>query len=230
MKSKPKISLTEQVYQKMLNALSDNRFSPGSKLSEAKIATQMNVSRGPVREALRRLTQCGVLTFKPNVGCFVRTINEQEACELLEIRKRIECLAMEMALGRFDMNKLVPLRQEFLTYKDSDFPDNFENYLAADATFHDLVIEAANGPTITDILSKINTKLRILVWRGRLYGKARFRESRQEHIDILTAIIDGKNSEAVDLLKAHIDNTKKEFFKHEHKTFDHSKKGDMTHL
>lgn len=68
-------------------------FAPGDQINEAQVATQMNVSRGPVREALHRLVQEGLLVGKPNRGVFVRDVTERDIEEIYEAREVIESAA-----------------------------------------------------------------------------------------------------------------------------------------
>jgi DNA-binding GntR family transcriptional regulator len=215
MQGRSNANLSEQVYEKIVTDLINGKLPPGTKLTEGEMATKMKISRAPVREAFQRLAEGGLLTLIPRTCCVVSTISEQEIIALYEIRKRIESLALELAFGRFDMNRLIPLRKEFLAYNESSFPHSFDDYVASDLKFHSLIIETVNVATITDILKRIHIKVEMFRLRGKSYGKARFRSSRKEHIDILNAIVDGKKSEAVNLLELHIENTKKQVLEHE---------------
>lgn len=71
-------------------------FSPGDQVNEAQVATQLNVSRGPVREALHRLVQEGLLLSRPNRGVFVQELTVRDVAEVYEAREVIECAAAEI--------------------------------------------------------------------------------------------------------------------------------------
>lgn len=71
-------------------------FSPGDQVNEAQVAGQMNVSRGPVREALHRLVQEGLLLSRPNRGVFVQELTARDVAEVYEAREVIECAAAEI--------------------------------------------------------------------------------------------------------------------------------------
>lgn len=71
-------------------------FSPGDQINEAQVAGQLNVSRGPVREALHRLVQEGLLLARPNRGVFVQELTIRDVAEVFEAREVIECAAAEI--------------------------------------------------------------------------------------------------------------------------------------
>lgn len=71
-------------------------FRPGDQLNEAQVARQLNVSRGPVREALHRLVQEGLLYARPNRGMFIEELDLRDVAEVYETREVIECAATEI--------------------------------------------------------------------------------------------------------------------------------------
>lgn len=78
----------------------DGSFRPGEQINEAQVANQLEVSRGPVREALQRLVQEGLLISKPNRGVFVRELTPVDIAEIYAAREVIECAAAEVVAGR----------------------------------------------------------------------------------------------------------------------------------
>lgn len=78
-------------------AILTGRFVPGQRLVEAELTTNLGVSRGPVREAFRRLSAEGLIEIVPNRGAVVRRLSMEEALELFEIRTELEALAARRA-------------------------------------------------------------------------------------------------------------------------------------
>jgi DNA-binding GntR family transcriptional regulator len=78
-------------------AIMSGRIVPGQRLVEAELTTNLGVSRGPVREALRRLSAEGLIEIVPNRGAVVRRLSMEEALELFEIRTELEALAVRRA-------------------------------------------------------------------------------------------------------------------------------------
>ncbi|MEE3703957.1 GntR family transcriptional regulator, partial [Pasteurella multocida] len=79
------------IADKLREGIIDGAFSPGDQINEAQVAAQLQVSRGPVREALHRLVQEGLLRSRPNRGVFVQDLTRQDVAEIYASREVIEC-------------------------------------------------------------------------------------------------------------------------------------------
>ncbi|QZY50737.1 GntR family transcriptional regulator [Leucobacter tenebrionis] len=86
------VVIADQLREGIING----SFSPGDQINEAQVAGQLNVSRGPVREALHRLVQEGLLLSRPNRGVFVQELTVRDVAEVFEAREVIECAAAEI--------------------------------------------------------------------------------------------------------------------------------------
>lgn len=84
------------IADKLREGIIDGAFSPGDQINEAQVAAQLQVSRGPVREALHRLVQEGLLLSRPNRGVFVQELTVRDIAEIYESREVIECAAAEI--------------------------------------------------------------------------------------------------------------------------------------
>lgn len=89
----------------------DGRFVPGEALSEATLATEMAISRGPVREALLVLAQQGLVTHSHNYGFSVARFTERDRLEVLQVRLPLETLALQLACARVTGEDLAILEQ-----------------------------------------------------------------------------------------------------------------------
>lgn len=95
--SKPTaVIIADQLRERII----DRSFGPGDQINEAQVAGQLSVSRGPVREALHRLVQEGLLISRPNRGVFVRELTHRDVAEVYEAREVIECAATEHIVSR----------------------------------------------------------------------------------------------------------------------------------
>lgn len=84
------------IADQLRESIIDGAFGPGDQINEAQVASQLNVSRGPVREALHRLVQEGLLLARPNRGVFVQELTVRDVAEVYEAREVIECAAAEI--------------------------------------------------------------------------------------------------------------------------------------
>jgi DNA-binding GntR family transcriptional regulator len=89
-------STAVRIADQLRDGIIDGAFSPGDQINEAQVASQLNVSRGPVREALHRLVQEGLLLARPNRGVFVQDLTERDVAEIYASREVIECAAAEI--------------------------------------------------------------------------------------------------------------------------------------
>ncbi len=93
--SKPTAAI---IADKLREGIIEGAFAPGDQINEAQVAGQLNVSRGPVREALHRLVQEGLLLARPNRGVFVQDLTRRDVAEIYASREVIECAAAEIIL------------------------------------------------------------------------------------------------------------------------------------
>lgn len=100
------VALRETVAEAIRQALLEGRFKPGEDLSEVAIAKEMNVSRGPVREALLILAQQGLITHSQNHGFSVLGFADRDHTEIDEVRLQLETLALTLARANVTANEL----------------------------------------------------------------------------------------------------------------------------
>ena len=111
------VSIRESVGQVVREALYQHRFQAGESLSEAALAAEMGISRGPVREALLVLVQEGLLTHSPNRGFAVVNFTQDDLKEVNEVRVPLETLALTLARPRVsaaDLEKLSERKREMV--------------------------------------------------------------------------------------------------------------------
>ena len=89
------VLIAEQITERII----DGSFPPGEQINEAQVASHLDVSRGPVREALQRLVQEGLLISRPNRGVFVRELTATDVAEIYAAREVIECAAAEIIVA-----------------------------------------------------------------------------------------------------------------------------------
>jgi len=106
-------SLSEKVYQRIYKRIISGTLKGGDKITEASISSSMGISRAPVREALKRLSEDHLVVLVPRSGCFIALLSKEEVEEIYEIRKRLECMALEYAFEKLDINEVRDLKNEF---------------------------------------------------------------------------------------------------------------------
>ena len=184
------VSMRESVGEAVRKALHQRRFRAGEPLSEAGLAAEMGISRGPVREALLVLVQEGLLTHSPNRGFSVVNFTGEDLREINQVRIPLEGTALRLAkpnVSSGDVDRLSELRSEMVkTYKAEDFL----TCSRADMGFHRLIWERTGNGRLSTTL---NTLLAPFFAYGSLYNIGRseltpalLHDEHQAFIDFLT--------------------------------------------
>ena len=131
--------MTATAKEAIRRALYDGRFQPGESLSEAALAKEMGVSRGPVREALLVLSQEGLVVHSPNRGFSVVEFTEQELREVDQVRATLETMALELARGHVEAGDIEQLRLLKNKLVQSYANDQMVECYHLDMRFHSLI-------------------------------------------------------------------------------------------
>ena len=166
------VSIRHNVSEAIRRALLAGRFTPGEALSEVALAAEMNVSRGPVREALLVLAQEGLVSHSQNYGFSVVNLTEQDRKEVREVRLPLETLALELARPAMDQ----PALEQLSSLKDrmvhAYVAGNFIECTQFDLEFHSLVWKKCGN-------ARLMASLRNLLVPYFAYGSA-FKVSRPD--------------------------------------------------
>ncbi|HEX8940552.1 MAG TPA: GntR family transcriptional regulator [Candidatus Limnocylindrales bacterium] len=141
-------TLSDQVKEYLLQAIMAGEFAPGSRIVETRVARDLGISQGPVREALRDLEALGVIESTAFQGARVRHPSKAELLEAYGIRAELESLGARLALPRVtdaDLEELQDLVSEML--RAATLGDTRAE-ARIDATFHTRVIEIAGNTTL----------------------------------------------------------------------------------
>jgi len=194
------LSMTDQVYRAVRSLLLRGGYSPGSRLSETGLARMLEVSRGPVREALERLAQEGLVVRIPRRGTFVRHYGITEVRELMELRRVLELAAARMAVRRASGDDLVVV-EEVLAAADTAIR-NGHGY-PPDKDFHLTIARLTCNRELERTAGLVYDQLR-LARALAACRPGRSREAWREHTAILRALL-ARDENAVGVaLEAHL--------------------------
>jgi DNA-binding GntR family transcriptional regulator len=190
------------IVERLRDDILAGRLSPGLRLIECDLTARFAVSRGPVREALRRLSADGLIEHWPHRGAVVRRLTEREIRELFSIRIEMEALAARLA-ARGD----APERARFTAAIQpiyADAPREACQYLKENAAFHDAIMALADNFQLRELALRLQLPL-IMAQVGDVLTPAVLQASVQEHRAIAQAILD-RDGEAASLrMRAHLE-------------------------
>jgi DNA-binding GntR family transcriptional regulator len=141
-------SLREQVKDVILQRIVEGSLEPGSRIVETRIAQELGVSQGPVREALRDLEQLGCVVHEPNRGCSVRAFSLEELLEAFPVRAALEALAARLAAERITKAELAELEQLLERMTRAARRGDAHDQSQANASFHATIVRAARNRTL----------------------------------------------------------------------------------
>ena len=196
-------SLETRVYNELQEAILSEQFKQGESLTEHFLTEKLGVSRTPVRSALQRLEEEGLVSLIPNRGAVVIGITKEDLVDIYKIRMRLEGLASAMAAKKMtdeDKQKLsetLALSEFYIQRGDT------EHIKELDTVFHRTIYEASGSRMIERILSDLhrNTKA---YRRQSICVPGRLEKMMEEHREILSALLSGSAEEAEQLTSAHI--------------------------
>jgi len=190
-------------------------IKPGESVTEKSLSDQLGIGRTPVREALKRLEQEGlIVSHNHRKRVFVLTINEIE--EIFDLKKSVEGSMLRWATERGKEEDFAKLRaifneiRELLNEKPNNSNDEdgwFQKWLAKDIELHEILLNMANNKRAKQIINNLNDqwhrlKLGILAIEGRVG------QSFKEHELFVNAVLNGDSKGAEEAIKIHLNNLK----------------------
>lgn len=199
-------NLTNIAYETIKNSILNNEIKPGDYLSENMIANTLEMSRTPIREALRVLASEGLVEIYNGVGVFVKHITTKEICELFEVRAALECIALRTSLMNITDEEIEQLESDWLTLKkkaDSGLEIDLDTIAQYDHKLHSLIVDKCINSFIKNIVKSIRQS--ILRYQ-RLSAKALAdeKETINQHLEIISLLKERKVEKVIPVLERHI--------------------------
>ena len=214
-------SMRQRAYDHLQRKLLSGELAAGSVVSEQSLATEIGMSRTPVREAIRTLEQEGVLEQVPRYGTIVRRADRNDLIELYELRESIEPFAVAKAALAVLPEDLISLRRvcdEIGTLvkelKKSKLPaldaPQMQRLLSADLGFHLLLLRAAGSQRMMKIVSESRLLTGIFGTQRQAHTIAVLQQTHQDHLAILEAVESGNAKAASRDMAEHIRHSKQQ--------------------
>jgi DNA-binding GntR family transcriptional regulator len=141
-------NLREQIKDVLLQRIVEGTYPPGSRIVETRVAQELGVSQGPVREALRDLEQLGCVVHEPHRGCSVRAFSADELLEAFPVRAALEALAARLAAERITNAELDELDELLARMRGAARRGDAHEQSQANASFHATIVRASRNGTL----------------------------------------------------------------------------------
>lgn len=179
-----------QVYAHVRERLRAGELAPGARVTEQQLAEELNLSRTPVREALRLLVADGMLRFRPNFGTFVAAWSESEIREIFDLRVLLESEVASLAAQRASAQQIVELiriQDEIDEHQVTNCTLGREGLSTLNRAFHEVISAAGGSARLTSSLANaIETP--IVLQTFKRYSPMQLQRSFSHHRELIDAI------------------------------------------
>ena len=199
------LPLRDVVFNTLRQAILRGELKPGERLMEIQLANKLGVSRTPIREAIRKLELEGLVLMIPRKGAEVAEITEKSLRDVLEVRRALEELSVQLACEKItkeERRELERVAKEFQqVVKSSDITEIAE----VDVRFHDIIYTATDNQKLIQLLNNLREQM----YRYRVEYLKRdgvFPQLIAEHEAIIRHIENNEKEKATEVMCRHIDN------------------------
>ncbi len=183
----PRASLHEQVAQRLRQMLVENQIAPGAKLNERELSEVLQVSRTPLREAIKMLAAEGLVELLPNRGAIAVELTEEDVLNTFEVMAGLEAMSGELAAQRITDAELAEIRamhyEMLAAYTRRDLPA----YYRLNAQIHGAINHAAKNSVLTATYNQVNARLQALRFRSN-QDEAKWKQAMAEHDRMIDAL------------------------------------------
>lgn len=192
-------SAREHITQILLDRILDGTYKPGDRLIELQIASELNTSQAPVREALRYLEAMRVVETETYKGTRVRSISAKELEESSQVRAALEELGAQLAAPHFK-NKVEALEHESALFMQAAIDKDVKAYSKHDIEFHRIIMTGAQNALLLSIWNSVVLESRFRLTLKNI-GEDQLETFGHAHLPVIDALKKGDGKSAGKLLK-----------------------------
>ena len=199
------LPLRDVVFNTLRKAILRGELKPGERLMEIQLANKLGVSRTPIREAIRKLELEGLVLMIPRKGAEVAQITEKKMQDVLEVRKALEELSVQLACERITPEQVEEMKMAAEDFRKVLKSGDVTKIAEADVKFHDIIFAATNNQRLITLLNNLREQM----YRFRveyLKQKECYPQLLEEHDKLIALISGGNVEEACEIMGRHIDN------------------------
>ena len=199
------LPLRDVVFNTLRQAILTGDLKPGERLMEIHLADKLGVSRTPIREAIHKLELEGLVTIIPRRGAEVAQITEKSMKDVLEVRRALDALCVELACDRITDQGLDSLKAACDNFELSIKTKDVKKIAQADVALHDIIAQATNNQRLIQLINNLSEQM----YRYRfeyIKDESGHENLVNEHRMIYESIMNGDREKAAAAARLHIDN------------------------
>jgi DNA-binding GntR family transcriptional regulator len=201
----PRAALHEQVTQRLRQMLVEGRIAPGAKLNERELSELLNVSRTPLREAIKMLAAEGLVELLPNRGAIAVSLTEADVMNAFEVMAGLEGMAGELAAQRITPEELAEIQAMQFEMMAAYTRRDLSAYYTLNSRIHNAISTAAKNPVLGSVYNQVNARLQALRFRSNQDGE-KWKRAVKEHEKMIEALAAHDGAAMRDVLLAHLRN------------------------
>ena len=195
-------SLADRVYEKLKLMILSGQLAGGERISEEQLAGDFDVSRTPIREALKRLSNYGLVSLKPRSFAIVSDIDAKEAAQIGEVRVSLEKLAMLRISHSPDPDFFLSLERIATECLYNISLGERAKAFELDSDFHSAIVNGADNAILADLYERLDAKIQLLRLKQKLSSEELLPYMMQ-HMQIIQLLRNGNVEQAAQLVETH---------------------------
>ena len=206
------LPLRDVVFNTLRQAILKGELAPGERLMEIQLAEKLGVSRTPIREAIRKLELEGLVLMIPRKGAEVAKISEKSLKDVLEVRRSLEELAIELACQRMTDTDLQELERKQKKFCEAISRGSAMDIAESDESYHDVIYNCTRNTRLVQILNNLREQM----YRYRfeyIKDESTHEQLIAEHRILLDCIQNKDKETEAKNAKLHIDNQENSIIK-----------------
>jgi len=201
----PRAALHEQVAQRLRQMLVEGRIAPGAKLNERELSELLNVSRTPLREAIKMLAAEGLVELLPNRGAVAVSLSEQDILDTFEVMAGLEAQSGALAAERITPQELAEIQAMHFEMMAAYTRRDLSTYYTLNSRIHSAISAAAKNPVLAQVYTQVNARLQALRFRSNQDGE-KWKRAVKEHEKMIEALATHDAAAMRDVLLTHLRN------------------------
>ena len=195
--------LKELVYLELKHKILTGEIASQTRLMEIDLSEKMNVSRTPIREAIKRLADDGLVKVEPRRGAYVANISIKDMLDVFEVREDLEGFVAQLASERITEEEKAELSKIAAEYETAIRKPNKEAIIELDEKFHNFIVDCCNNETLSELVNyvqELSLRFRYLYYDDF----SLYQSTAEQHNRIMAAINEGRAGDARKEADAHV--------------------------
>lgn len=199
------LPLRDVVFNTLRQEILTGKLKPGERLMEIHLANKLGVSRTPIREAIRKLELEGLVIMIPRRGAEVAQISWKSLKDVLEVRRALDVLAIELACERMTQDAFEELYRACECFEEATKTKDTRKIAEADVAFHDIIVASTGNKRLIQLVNNLSEQM----YRYRfeyIKDSDQHQTLVEEHKEMYRSIRNKDKKAAAGVVKKHIDN------------------------